>query len=323
MSNLRPAPLPLFVLRGSTDGISALNFYHGNFKDCLLSGCSGGQISVWDLKTRRTIQTLDGHGGKGILTTVASKDGSIISHGRDEKLNIWRLEEGRAIVTNSVSAHCRSFCKCALMEEDGKQLIAAAGTEKSEVIIYELSTLQPVTALLPSNQHKPLGMAMCLNFLSEELIAVAYEDGSIAVWDIQKQKITSEWKFFNEPVMSFDYSKDLRRGICGSVEDEVISWTFDPDEQKIDMGSKVMVTNPGISDLAIRQDGRIAASAGWDFRIRIFGMKKLKPLAVLSYHTASVHCVQFSSPLSEFDGHRLMAAGSKDKHISVWSIYNG
>lgn len=45
------------------------------------------------------------------------------------------------------------------------------------------------------------GMAMCLNFLSEELIAVAYEDGSIAVWDIQKQKITSEWKFFNEPGM--------------------------------------------------------------------------------------------------------------------------
>lgn len=47
---------------------------------------------------------------------------------------------------------------------DGKQLIAAAGTEKSEVIIYELSTLQPVTALLPSNQHKPLGMNVAIVF---------------------------------------------------------------------------------------------------------------------------------------------------------------
>lgn len=42
-------------------------------------------------------------------------------------------------------------------------------------------------------------MAMCLKFLNEELLAVGYEDGSIAIWDFSQQKIISEKKFFNEP----------------------------------------------------------------------------------------------------------------------------
>ncbi|XP_071849158.1 guanine nucleotide-binding protein subunit beta-like protein 1 [Apostichopus japonicus] len=323
MANLRSAPSPLFVLRGSTDGISSLTFYHPNKSNRLLSGCNDGKINVWNLKSRRAVEKLDGHSGKGILTTLARKDGSIISHGRDGKLNIWRLDEGRANITDSLPIPCQSFCRCDLMEQGDQHLLASPGSEKSEVGIYDSSTLRLVKKLVPASQHKPFGMAMCLKFLNEELLAVGYEDGSIAIWDFSRQKIVTEKKFFNEPVMCFDFSVDLGKGICGSVEDDLILWTFDLNELKIDMGAKIKVTNPGFSDLVVRQDGRIAASAGWDSRLRIFGMKKLKPLAVLSYHTESVHCVRFSTPLSEFDDQQLLAAGSKDKHISVWSIYNG
>lgn len=79
------------------------------------------------------------------------------------------------------------------------------------------------------------------------------------------------------------------------------------------------LVNAGISDITIRPDKKILATAGWDHRIRIFGWKKLKPLAVLDYHTATVHCVSFSDHSNP--QHRLLAAGSKDQRISVWSIY--
>lgn len=55
-------------------------------------------------------------------------------------------------------------------------------------------------------------------------------------------------------------------------------------------------------------------------RIRVWSWKKLKPLAVLTYHTETVNSLDFS-PWLEGKGH-LMAAGSKDTHISVWSLYN-
>lgn len=79
------------------------------------------------------------------------------------------------------------------------------------------------------------------------------------------------------------------------------------------------LVNAGISDITIRPDKKILATAGWDHRIRIFGWKKLKPLAVLDYHTATVHCVSFSDHKNPSE--RLLAAGSKDHRISIWSIY--
>lgn len=79
------------------------------------------------------------------------------------------------------------------------------------------------------------------------------------------------------------------------------------------------LVNAGISDITIRPDKKILATAGWDHRIRIFGWKKLKPLAVLDYHTATVHCVSFSDHRNPCE--RLLAAGSKDHRISIWSIY--
>lgn len=82
----------------------------------------------------------------------------------------------------------------------------------------------------------------------------------------------------------------------------------------------VTLVNPGVSQLCIRGDGKLLASAGWDHRVRVFGWKKLRPLAVLQYHTDMVLSVAFSD--HQDPRQRLLAAGSKDQRISLWSIYN-
>lgn len=80
------------------------------------------------------------------------------------------------------------------------------------------------------------------------------------------------------------------------------------------------LTNPGVSQLCISGDGKLLASAGWDHRVRVFGWKKLRPLAVLQYHSDMVQSVAFSD--HQDPQQRLLAAGSKDQRISLWSIYN-
>lgn len=82
----------------------------------------------------------------------------------------------------------------------------------------------------------------------------------------------------------------------------------------------VTLVNPGVSQLCIRGDGKLLASAGWDHRVRVFGWKKLRPLAVLQYHSDMVQSVAFSD--HQDPQQRLLAAGSKDQRISLWSIYN-
>ncbi len=88
----------------------------------------------------------------------------------------------------------------------------------------------------------------------------------------------------------------------------------------LQMHDSVQMTNPGVSQLCIRADGKILATAGWDDNIRVFGGKKLKPLAVLQHHTDMVNSVAFSD--HQDPTQRLLAAGSKDQRISVWSIYS-
>lgn len=74
------------------------------------------------------------------------------------------------------------------------------------------------------------------------------------------------------------------------------------------------LTNPGIADVKIRPDSKILATAGWDHRVRVFQWRTMRPLAVLAFHSATVHCVAFNTA-------GLLAAGSGDQRISVWSLY--
>ena len=72
----------------------------------------------------------------------------------------------------------------------------------------------------------------------------------------------------------------------------------------------------GLSSVCVRPDGKLLASGGWDRRVRVWQWKRLKPLAVLQLHKATVNAVSFSSCS------RWLASASADKTIAIWSIYS-
>lgn len=57
-------------------------------------------------------------------------------------------------------------------------------------------------------------------------------------------------------------------------------------------------------------------------RVRVFGFKKGKPLALLNYHSATVNAVAFTPGCGTPAEHsNLLACGSKDERISLWRLY--
>lgn len=66
-----------------------------------------------------------------------------------------------------------------------------------------------------------------------------------------------------------------------------MSFTFDYEQQRLSTASKAEIPEPGIQDIAIRQDGKIFAAGGWDGKIRVYSYRKMKPLAVLKVWTRS------------------------------------
>ena len=158
---------------------------------------------------------------------------------------------------------------------------------------------------------------MCMCAAKEEgspapHILVGYESGVILLWDVNTGTEVSSIQSHTETVMCLGFCPSLDLGFSGSVNHTLTSWGVKEGEPS--PGRMIEITNKGLNDLVIRGDGRIVATAGWDSRIRVFSCKKLKPLAVLDFHKESIQSVSFSKG-------GLLAAGSKDKTISVWSVY--
>ncbi|XP_077805144.1 guanine nucleotide-binding protein subunit beta-like protein 1 isoform X2 [Macaca mulatta] len=145
------------------------------------------------------------------------------------------------------------------------------------------------------------------------LLLAGYEDGSVALWDVSEQKVCSHIACHEEPVMDLDFDSQKARGISGSAGKALAVWSLDG-QQALQVRGTHELTNPGIAEITIRPDRKILATAGWDHRIRVFHWRTMQPLAVLAFHSAAVQCVAFAA-----DG--LLAAGSKDQRISLWSLY--
>lgn len=155
-------------------------------------------------------------------------------------------------------------------------------------------------------------MCMKIKRADDKRLLIGYEDGSVASWDIRQNKMVDRLKVHTDAVMCMDYSSELNKGFSGSVSEHLRSWVSSGD--KLNMDISVTTTNPGFNDALVRNDGKVVIFAGWDGNIRIFGAKKLKPLAVLNFHNESVHCLAFCED-------NILACGSKDKLISLWDIY--
>ncbi|KAM5263599.1 guanine nucleotide-binding protein subunit beta-like protein 1 [Ctenodactylus gundi] len=317
-----PPPDPQFVLRGTQSAVNALHFSGGTHaQGCpfLFSGSQNGLVHIWSLQTRRPVATLDGHGGQSVTwLQMLPRSTHFLSQGRNLRLCLWDLAEGRNTVVDSVHLESVGFCQSSILAEGQPHwMLAIPGKDCDEVQILEMPSKTSVCTLKPEADAKP-GMPMCLrlwqaNPSSHPLLLVGYEDGSVSLWDISERKVCSRIACHKEPIMGLDFDSQKARGISGSAGKGLAVWRLDG-QQALQMCGTHKLTNAGIADITIRPDHKILATAGWDHRIRVFHWRTMKPLAVLAFHTASVHCVAFAT-----DG--LLAAGSKDQRISIWSLY--
>ncbi|XP_029019118.1 guanine nucleotide-binding protein subunit beta-like protein 1 [Betta splendens] len=318
-----PAPAPIYTLRGSGGPLNTLHFNcHAGDAPLLFSGSGKGAIHVWNLNTRRAEKIIEAHSGSAVIWLSTLSTDALISQGRDMRVCLWDLAEGRSEVVDSVWTGSVGFCQCSLLEmSPGTFLLAFAGEQTEEVKIIELPSKTPVCTLVPDAK---LGMVMCIKLWQPDsapgpLLLAGYEDGSLLLWDVNQTSKLSQAKVHPGPVMCLALDTKRLRGVSGSSEKTLTSWIMDK-QSNLQLRDCVTLVNPGVSQLCIREDGKLLASAGWDHRVRVFGWRKLKPLAALQYHTDMVLSVAFAD--HQDPRHRLLAAGSKDQRITLWSIYN-
>ena len=311
-----PPAYPAYILRGHKAQIHALQFLRNNTR--LLTGDAEGIIILWDLAIKRPKAVWRGHAGS-IMGFGVWTDDTIISHGRDGKLNVWqlRLEDEDVLskdmpveektngdwkqpwILHSLQVHALNFCAFAmcLSPEGQSLLVATPAANEGLTVIHELPSEKPKHLVPPAETGKTgMVMALRLLFLNGALhIVVGYESGLTSV---QRLKAGSEhsWETISsckphtQPILSLDILPEVGVYFTSGADAVVSMASLGPTKEKEAL--KVNATkHAGQQGLTVRSDGRIFATAGWDGRMRVYSTKTLKELAVLKWHKEGCYSV--------------------------------
>jgi len=229
-------------------------------------------------------------------------------------------------------------------------LVAVPGVQDGWINAIKLPGEDRI-ATIPGPKDTSTGMIMAIGLCYERdnlTILAGYESGHAVVW--RQHSPSKAWqiaymsKLHTQPVLSLAATPD-RSCFYTSSADAVIA--SHPLASVDTLVSKMVQTkHAGQQSLAVRSDGRIFATAGWDGRLRIYSTKTLKELAVLKWHKDGCYALAFATLQDTPNGgheqddtvikHSLtvseqrtaktksthwIAAGSKDGKVSLWDVY--
>jgi WD40 repeat protein len=317
---------PSWVLRNGREEMHAVSILSPSF---LATGSVGGTLQIWRCKTRRVVATVAAaHGGESILTIapISANATRFLTHGRDGNIHFWEVlnddEKDGAVVAQKVltvylgaSGYGRA-CVHRIPDQE-RVLLAAPSEARSCFQLYhvpedgEASASLVFTSTVEAADKR--GMLMALNILDENHVVVGYESGHACLHHVGRNEEISCVEGHSDVLMCLDFvpwqsTKDDQsnvrfKGFSGG-SDKVLSVYTCETAPGTDGSSGLTMTKiqtvelpaPGVAQIKVRpSDRRIVLVAGWDAQIRIFSVKRLRLLSVLSYHEETVHDVAFSS----------------------------
>ncbi|KAI1383687.1 WD40 repeat-like protein [Hypoxylon trugodes] len=235
MAQNHPAQ-PKSVLRGHRTQVHATAFIRGNQR--LASGDVEGHVVLWDLTIMRPRAVWRAH-TNAILGIADWGDNRIITHGRDNRLIVWKLDAQDEITMSTalpldesvpgrpqpwilhiLEVNTMNFCSFASCDTgpgatDDELLIAVPNTLQTEAVdIFQLpsQTRQHTIGLGGKTEKQGMVMSLSLFWLQEHLTLIgAYESGLTVVarlgrsetWDILYRA-----QVHTQPVLSLDVAPD-------------------------------------------------------------------------------------------------------------------
>lgn len=265
----------------------------------LIVGDAAGGVSVFDGETGATIWTQPhAHEGGILAVEVHPKEAKFATSGQDGRVLIWEVSEGQVGHTVEVG---RGWVDNLLWSRDGRWLAASCSRK---VYIYGADGAE----IWRSDDHPSTVSALACSKAGELATAcygqVAFFDGSTGTLC---QKL--EWK---GSLVSMVLSPNGDVVACGSQDNTVHFWRRSTGEDSMMSGYRA---KPSV--LAFDANGTLLATGGgesatvWNFKGR--GPEGSWP-GVLEFHLQPITTLTFASH------GRVLASGSRDGSVAVWSL---
>ena len=301
------------------------------------------KLHIWSLAPTRDSASTH-------VNTV-SQAGPSIKHPQLPSTMIKSLPQPTAIFTMDVNAlnYCRFSIRKEIRSSRPTLLVAVPHTLESAYIdVYQVfpdtgmftriaeaigrPDLATNSALKQSREAITMAIHLLRTNDSDDGLALlaAYEDGSVALWR-NESGTSPTWreawriKHHIETVLSLSVDAREKFAVSTGADDFLVRYQLDVQSTEQATGRVKSSTNGGRASGAIRSDGRIFATGGWDGRIRCHGCESLEQLAVLDFFKDTVQSIAFSPDLREpelesGEGKEADADAETEDEDDVWDI---
>ena len=330
------------ILAGHRGWVSGLKFLPDG--ETLVSSSADRTIRLWNFETRQGIRTLHGYGGE-LLTIDVSPDGRwLASGGKDGSVILWDIT-----ATTHRPARYRTFPVNRLWWDYSPNGEWLGAMPKGRISFYDATTLE-----LVSQPALPLTNITSFAFSPDmRLLLVGGARGNLAAWDMQAQRVVTNFMPHSSPTLLNVVHKGatngpslLSYGMEGAFRlwdlttwQELRKWSVDPRVAwEVNPTANVVATVDGegwvelipinnpdnrkrfkgqtrVKANDLSPDGKTFASASSNGTVEIWDTGTLTRRALLRGVLQGYHGVTFSG-----DGERVAAGSGGQEAIKMWEL---
>ena len=245
------------IILGHQGWVCAVDFSpDGNL---LVSASSDYSIKVWDIKTKKCLNTLRGH-TRWIRTVAFSPDGKqLVSGSGDYTIKLWDVKTGDCLKT--WHGHT-GWIWSVVFSPDGN--LIASGSEDKTIRLWDLRTDKLKIIL---DKHK--SWVQSVTFSPDgKTLASGSCDGTINLWEVATGKCLKTLQGHSSWVQSVAFSPDGKTLASGSCDWTVKIWNLDTGQcQKTLLEHKSWVWS-----VVFSPDGKTIASGSQDETIKLWNL---------------------------------------------------
>lgn len=254
--------------------------------------------------------------GNSVCLAVQDLQTKVVVQVKGEGISIWNSSLGYSLEYKFVYQYM-GFCKF----ECGMHLtFIFVPDDNAEIKVINLSNLKLENKLIcPAEKLGEIMVMKYSCYCQQNIMLVGYESGDIYVWNVKTCSTVSHYKIGNAP-MAIDFDSESGKGICGTESESAVIFKLDSC-LVFTVENSLILKNPGVSAVSIRPDRKIVVLGCWDGNLRVYSWKSFKMLGVLTEHLETINALCFSYKQISMWKSIILAAGSKDKSVSLWSFY--
>jgi WD40 repeat protein len=225
-------------------------------------------VSIWDFEHGVELCKMAGHTMPVTDVAIFSDNHRAVSAAADATLKIWNLEKAKELATLR-SQNDRALA----ITPDDRLLISAVGYGYGDVL--KVRSLESVIA--EESLDDNLGASHAAITPDGQRVAIAYDNKTIGIRDLETRKSLMDLGRYNEDVTAMAITPDSKHLVTGLVNHTVKIWSLkEGAEEKVLLGHRQVVRS-----VAVTTDGRRIVSGSFDRTIKIWDFRDGSLLATL------------------------------------------